>query len=190
MKLLEEYISEKGRLVGKDIVKVDSFLNHQVDPALMQAMGKEIKRLYEGTEITKVLTIEASGIAIAVMAALELGVPMVFAKKNATKNLSPDVYATTITSFTHGRDYDVRVAKDFLSANDKVLIIDDFLANGAALQGLISIVNQSGASVAGCAIAIEKGFQDGGKKLREKGYRIESLAIIDGFDTGKVLFRN
>lgn len=190
MKLLEEYISQKGRLVGKDIVKVDSFLNHQVDPALMQAMGKEIKRLYEGTEITKILTIEASGIAIAVMAALEFGVPMVFAKKNATKNLSPDVYSTTITSFTHGRDYDVRVAKDFLSKDDKVLIIDDFLANGAALQGLISIVDQSGASVAGCAIAIEKGFQNGGKNLREKGYRIESLAVIDGFADDKVLFRH
>lgn len=189
MKLLEDYISEKGRLVGKDIVKVDSFLNHQVDPLLMQAMGKEIKRLFADTEITKVLTIEASGIAIAVMAALELNVPMVFAKKNATKNLSPDVYATTITSFTHGRDYDVRVAKDFLGKDDKILIIDDFLANGAALQGLIEIVNQSGASVAGCAIAIEKGFQDGGKKLREKGYRIESLAIIEGFADSKVLFK-
>lgn len=189
MKLLEDYISEKGRLVGKDIVKVDSFLNHQVDPLLMQAMGKEIKRLFADTEITKILTIEASGIAIAVMAALELNVPMVFAKKNATKNLSSDVYSTTITSFTHGRDYDVRVAKDFLGKDDKILIIDDFLANGAALQGLIEIVNQSGASVSGCAIAIEKGFQDGGKKLREKGYRIESLAIIEGFADNKVLFR-
>ena len=190
MKLLQEYISKKGRLVGKDIVKVDSFLNHQVDPMLMQAMGKEIKRLYEGAEITKILTIEASGIAIAVMAALELGVPMVFAKKNATKNLSPDVYSTTITSFTHGRDYDVKVAKEFLSKDDKILIIDDFLANGAALNGLISLVHQSGAQLAGCAIAIEKGFQDGGKKLRAQGYRIESLAIIDGFDENGVVFRD
>lgn len=190
MKLLEKYISEKGKLVGNDIVKVDSFLNHQVDPVLMQAMGKEIRRLYEGETITKVLTIESSGIAIAVMAALELGVPMVFAKKHATKNLSDSVYSTTITSFTHGRDYDVRVAKEFLSPDDKVLVIDDFLANGAALSGLISIVDQSGAKFVGAAIAIEKGFQDGGKKLREKGYRIDSLAIIDGFEGKKVLFRD
>lgn len=189
MKLLEEYIAKKGKLIGGNIVKVDCFLNHQIDPTLMLEMGKEIKRLYEGEKITKILTIEASGIAIAVMAALELGVPMVFAKKNATKNLSPDTYNTTITSFTHGRDYDVRVAKEFLNKDDRILIIDDFLANGAALNGLISIVKQSGASLAGCAIAIEKGFQDGGKKLREQGYRIDSLAIIDGFTDNGIIFR-
>lgn len=189
MKLLEEYIEKKGKLIGGNIVKVDCFLNHQVDPYLMHEMGKEIKRLYEGEEITKVLTIEASGIAIAIMAAMELNVPMVFAKKNATKNISGDVYNTTITSFTHGRDYDVRVAKEFLNKDDKILIIDDFLANGAALKGLISLVDQSGAKLVGCAIAIEKGFQDGGKKLREQGYRIESLAIIDGFTENGIIFR-
>lgn len=189
MKLLEEYIAKKGKLLSGNIVKVDCFLNHQVDPYLMQQMGKEIKALYNDQKITKVLTIESSGIAIAIMAALELNVPMVFAKKNATKNISGDVYSTTITSFTHGRDYDVRVAKEFLDKDDKILIIDDFLANGAALTGLISLVEQSGASLVGCAIAIEKGFQDGGKKLREKGYRIESLAIIDGFTDNGIVFR-
>lgn len=190
MKLLEEYISKKGKLLSGNIVKVDCFLNHQVDPYLMQEMGKEIKRLFEGYSINKVLTIESSGIAIAIMAALELNVPMVFAKKNATKNISDNVYCTTITSFTHGRDYEVRVSKDFLDKDDKVLIVDDFLANGAALNGLIDIVHQSGASVTGCAIAIEKGFQDGGKKIRERGYKVESLAIIDGFSDNGIIFRH
>lgn len=190
MKSLEEKILAEGMLrEGTDIVKVDNFLNHQVDPFLMQEMGKELKRLYENDGITKILTIEASGIAIAALAALEFGVPFVFAKKHKAKNQDPDVYETQVYSFTKATTYTVKVTKKYINKDDVVLIIDDFLANGEALKGLISIVEQAGARVAGCGIAIEKAYQKGGDKVREMGYRVESLAKIKEITKeGKIVF--
>lgn len=178
MELLEKKILAEGRVLPGNILKVDNFLNHQIDPALMHEMALEIKRLYGDERITKVLTIEASGIAIAVMAAYELGCPMVFAKKSKTKNLSDDVYAVEVESFTHGNTNTVVLSKDYLNENDRVLIVDDFLATGAALIGLRQLCREAGAQVAGAAIAIEKVFQGGGDALRSEGLRIESLARI------------
>lgn len=174
-----------------DVLKVDSFLNHQVDIDLLDAMGAEWKRLFDGVPITKILTIEASGIGIACIAARHFGVPVVFAKKSQSINLDGVVYATRIHSFTHGREFDVIVAKRFLDSSDRVLIIDDFLANGCALNGLIEIVEEAGAEVEGIGIAVEKGFQGGGDKLRARGYRLESLAIVESMDpaTGEIVFR-
>ena len=178
MKLLEDKIRKDGVVIGDDILKVDSFLNHQVDCELLSAMAKEWKRLYEGTEITKVLTIEASGIGIAAFVGYEFKCPMVFAKKSQTRNLSYDVYSTIVTSFTHSCDYNVRVSKSYLNPGDKVLVIDDFLANGAAIEGLIDLVHQAGATVVGCGVAVEKAFEPGGDKIRKAGYRVESLARV------------
>lgn len=173
------------------MLKVDSFLNHQIDVGLLDAMGAEFKRLFAGTPITKILTIEASGIGIACIAARHFDVPVVFAKKARSINLDGEMLSTRIQSFTHGKVFDVIVAKRFISADDHVLIIDDFLANGRALNGLIEIVESAGAVVEGIGIAIEKGFQKGGADLRARGYRLESLAIVDAMDpeTGGIEFR-
>lgn len=189
MKSLEEKILNEGKVFPGGVLKVGSFLNHQIDVAFMAEMGKEFYRLFKDEKITKILTIETSGIPIAVMAAVEFGVPVLFAKKNKTKNLTNDCYVAGIHSYTHGNDYEARVEKQFLNANDRVLVIDDFLANGAALDGLMSIIEQSGAVCVGCGIAIEKAFQSGGKRLRESGVRVESLARIGEMtEDGKLVF--
>lgn len=179
MELLKQRIIKDGKVKEGNVLKVDSFLNHMLDVKLFREMGKEFKKRFEGEEINKILTIEASGIAIASLVAEELDVPVLFAKKTQTKNIAGDVYTSKVESFTHGKVYDVIVSKDFLGPNDKVLIIDDFLANGKALLGLIDIVKQSGATLVGCGIAIEKGFQEGGDIIRNSGVHLESLAIID-----------
>lgn len=189
MKLLEEKIRTLGKVIGDDIVKVDMFLNHQVDPCLMQEMGKEFKRLFGHLEITKVLTLEVSGIAPSVFAALELGVPLVFAKKTEGRNMADDVYSADVFSFTKNKTYTVRVAKEYLTAQDKVLIIDDFLANGKAMLGMLSLVEQAGAKPQGIGIVIEKGFQKGGAMLRESGIPVQSLAIVESIENGEIRFR-
>lgn len=189
MKALEEKILKEGRIRDGNILQVDNFLNHQIDAAFLIEMGKEIARLYKDAGVTKVLTIEASGIAIALAAAAEMKVPMLFAKKHKTKNINPNQYKTVVHSFTHGTDYDVVVSRDYLNADDVVLIVDDFLANGNALKGLIDLTNQAGGTVAGCAIAIEKGFQGGGDALRAEGIRVESMAILDAMEDGHIRFR-
>lgn len=189
MKALEEKILKEGRIRDGNILQVDNFLNHQIDAAFLIEMGKEIARLYEDAGVTKVLTIEASGIAIALAAAAEMKVPMLFAKKHKTKNINPNQYKTVVHSFTHGTDYDVVVSRDYLNEDDVVLIVDDFLANGNALKGLIDLTKQAGGKVAGCAIAIEKGFQGGGDALRAEGIRVESMAILDEMEDGHIRFR-
>ena len=192
MKLLEERIRQDGVVRGNGVLKVDRFLNHQMDVELFMEMGKEFKRLFEGEEITKILTIEASGIGIACVAAQCFHVPVVFAKKNKTKNIAGDVYTAQVESFTHGKTYDIMVSKRFLGKGDRVLIVDDFLAIGNALKGLIKIVEDSGAVLAGCGTVIEKGYQHGGDRLREQGIRVESLAIVESMDcrTGEIIFRD
>ncbi len=191
MKLLEERIRKDGVVKEGNVLKVDSFLNHQMDIDLFSEMGKEWKRLFADKEINKILTIEASGIGIAAVAAGFFHVPVVFAKKSLSINLDGSMYSTKIESFTHKRTYDVIVSKKYLGPDDKVLIIDDFLANGCALEGLMNIIAESGATLQGIGIAIEKGFQDGGRKIREKGIRLESLAIVESMDaaTGEIVFR-
>ncbi|MBO4325194.1 MAG: xanthine phosphoribosyltransferase [Lachnospiraceae bacterium] len=189
MKLLEDRIREEGVVKEGNILKVDMFLNHQMDVVLFRQMAKEWKRRFADAGVNKILTIEASGIGIACIAAEEFGCKVVFAKKTQGKNLDGDLLTTQITSFTKGRVFDVIVAKKFLGPEDRVLIIDDFLANGCALEGLISIVKESGATLVGCGIAIEKGFQAGGDKIRGMGVRLESLAIIESMDGGKLTFR-
>ena len=191
MKLLEERIQKDGIVRPGNVLKVDSFINHQMDIKLFSEMAKEWKRLFAGKNITKILTIEASGIGIAAVTAMEFGVPVVFAKKSQSINLDYDNYTTQIESFTHKRVYDVIVSKKFLSTEDHILIIDDFLANGCALEGLLNIVEEAGATVEGIGIAIEKGFQVGGEKIRERGIQLESLAIVESMDdkTGKIVFR-
>ena len=188
MKLLEERIRKDGIIEQGDVLKVDSFLNHQMDVELYREMGREWARLFAGEKITKILTIEASGIGIACVAALEFGVPVIFAKKSKTKNIAGEVYSTVVTSFTHGNVNTVIVSKKFLGPEDRVLIIDDFLANGAAMLGLIDIVHQAGAEVVGCGIAIEKAFQPGGARLREMGMRVESLARVSKLGDGVIEF--
>ena len=188
MQLLEEAIKSRGTVYPGNILKVDGFLNHQIDPVILRAIGEEVYRLYKDAGVTKILTIEASGIAIAAICAQYFNVPMVFAKKSASSNISKSVYKTVVHSYTHNRDYDVLVSKDYLKQNDTVLIIDDFLSNGAALTGLIDLVKQAGANLAGAAIAIEKRFQPGGKILRAQGVRIESLAIVESMDDGNIVF--
>ena len=182
MKLLEERILRDGEVKSGEILTVDRFLNHQMDPALFYAMAEEWKRLYDGCEINKILTIEASGIGIACVAGLAFGVPVVFAKKSKSRNVSDEVYTSEVVSFTHGNTNTVQVSREYLSAEDRVLIIDDFLASGAALEGLIDIVRQSGATVVGAGIAIEKTFQPGGAQIRAAGVRVESLARIACMD--------
>ncbi len=191
MNFLEERIQKDGIVKPGNVLKVDSFLNHQMDVQLLDEIGREFKRRFEGQHITKVLTIESSGIAIALPVAREFGVPMVFAKKSKSINIDGDVYVAEVESFTHKNTNRVIVAKKFLSPEDRVLIIDDFLANGCALQGLISIVDSAEAEVVGCGIAIEKGFQEGGQRIRNLGYHLESLAIVESMDaeTGKIEFR-
>ena len=191
MQLLKERILKDGVVKPGNILKVDSFLNHQMDIDLINEIGKEFKARFSDCPITKILTIEASGIGIACIAAQYFHVPVVFAKKTQSINLDGDVYSTKIQSFTHRRIYDVIVSKKFLSPEDHVLIIDDFLANGCALEGLIDIVKSSGATIEGVGIAIEKGFQKGGDLIRSKGIRVESLAIVDGMnaETGEIFFR-
>ncbi len=191
MKLLEDMIREKGIVKPGNVLKVDSFLNHQMDINLFNEMGKEFKRIFADRNITKILTIEASGIGIACVAAQYFDVPVVFAKKAQSINIDGDVYSTSITSFTHKREYQVIVSKKYLSPEDHILIIDDFLANGCALQGLIDIVKSSGATVEGIGIAIEKGFQDGGALIRNMDVNLHSLAIVDSMnaETGEIVFR-
>ena len=191
MKLLEERIRKDGVIKPGNVLKVDSFLNHQMDVELFDEMGAEFKRLFAENPINKILTIEASGIGIACVVAQHFHVPVVFAKKSQSINLDGESYITKVESFTHKRTYDVIVSKKYLNPEDHILIIDDFLANGCALQGLISIVNEAGASVEGIGIVIEKGFQSGGQIIRNLGYHLESLAIVDAMDasTGKVTFR-
>ncbi|MDO4173869.1 MAG: xanthine phosphoribosyltransferase [Eubacteriales bacterium] len=192
MELLEQYICKNGAVKEGDVLKVDSFLNHQMDVGLFAEMGKEWKRLFADAPINKILTVEASGIGIACVAAQEFGVPVVFAKKAQSINIDGEVYASKVQSFTHRRVYDVIVSKRFLTPDDHILIIDDFLANGCAVNGLIDIIEESGATLEGVGIAIEKGFQEGGKLLRERGVRLESLAIVDAMDaaTGGLTFRH
>ena len=191
MNFLEERIVKDGTVKEGNVLKVDSFLNHQMDISLIEEIGREFKRRFADKNITKVLTIEASGIGIAAFVAKEFGVPMVFAKKSASVNLDGNVYVAEVKSFTHKNTNMVIVAKRFLTKGEHVLIIDDFLANGCALKGLIKIVETAGAVVDGCGIVIEKGFQDGGKEIREMGYKLESLAIVDDMDadTGNITFR-
>lgn len=192
MKLLEERIQKDGIVKAGNVLKVDSFLNHQMDIALFNEMGKEFKRLFSDVEVNKIMTIEASGIGIACIAAQYFHVPVVFAKKAQSVNIDGEVYSTKIQSFTHKRVYDVIVSKKYLSPEDKILIIDDFLANGCALEGLIDIVHAAGAQVSGIGIAIEKGFQKGGDMIRSRGLRLESLAIVESMDdqTGAITFRH
>ena len=191
MNFLEERIVKDGIVKEGNILKVDSFLNHQMDVTLFQQMGKEFQRRFAEKPINKILTIEASGIGIACIVAACFGVPVVFAKKSKSVNIDGDAYLAEVESFTHKCKNQVIVSKKFLHPEDHVLIIDDFLANGCALQGLISIVQQAGATVEGIGIAIEKGFQQGGRIIRNLGYQLESLAIVDGMDaaTGKIVFR-
>ena len=178
VELLKERIRKDGVVRGTDVLKVDSFLNHQMDIALFEEIGREFRRLFADCGVNKILTIEASGIGIACITAQFFHCPVVFAKKSQTKNIAGAVYTTKVESFTHGKVYDVIVAKQFLGPEDKVLIIDDFLANGAALEGLIDLVHQAGAQLAGAGIVVEKAFQPGGARLRAQGIRVESLAKI------------
>ena len=191
MNFLEERILKDGIIKSGDVLKVDSFLNHQMDINIMEKIGQEFKRRFAGKPITKVLTIESSGIAVAYPVARELGVPLVSAKKTEHVNLDGDLYIAEVESFTEKRVQKIIVSKKYLSADDHVLIIDDFLANGFALQGLISIVESAEATVEGCGIAIEKGYMEGGWRIRNLGYHLESLAIIESMDaeTGTITFR-
>ena len=192
MQLLKDRIRKDGKIKEGNVLKVDSFLNHQMDVKLFQEIGKEFKRRFADEEITKILTIEASGIGIACVAAEVFDVPVVFAKKTQTKNIAGDVYTTKVESFTHGRVYDIIVSKEFLGKGDKVLLIDDFLANGKALEGLAELVTKSGAELVGAGVVIEKGFQVGGDIILSKGIHLESLAIVESMDekTGEVVFRD
>lgn len=190
MKALKERIMKDGKIKEGNVLKVDSFLNHQLDIQLFEQMGEEFKRRFADQKVTKILTIEASGIAIACIAARYFNVSVVFAKKSKTKNIAGEVYTSKVESFTHGKVYDIIVSKDFLNPEDHVLIIDDFLANGQALLGLAKLVKDAGATLVGAGIAIEKGFQQGGKLIRESGIRVESLAIIDSMSVENgIVFR-
>lgn len=189
MKLMEERIRKDGKIREQGtVLKVDSFLNHQIDVDLCNEFGKEFYRLFGGENITKILTIEASGIGIACIVAQHFQVPVLFAKKSKTKNIDGNVYTSEVASFTHGTTHQVMVSKEFLLPSDRILLIDDFLANGAALEGLMDIVNQSGATLVGAGICIEKAFQPGGERLRQKGLRIESLAKIAAMNEDGITF--
>ncbi len=188
MKYLEDMILEHGEVVGEDILKVDSFLNHRMDWQVYNEIAQEFYRLFSDSGVNMLLTIEASGIGIAAVTAQHFKVPAVFAKKAKTSNIGDDLYRAMVHSFTHGSTSDIVVSKKYISAGDRVLIIDDFLANGQAALGLVSIVEQAGAELVGCGIVIEKGFQEGGKKLRDMGIRVESLAIIKSMSEGKIVF--
>lgn len=192
MDLLKQKILAEGEVYEGNILKVDGFLNHRIDIPFMRSVGREFHRLFKDNGINKILTIEASGIAIGALVAQEFECPLVFAKKTKTKNIAGDVYTSKVESFTHGKTYDIIVSKRFLDKNDRVLIVDDFLAVGNALNGLIKLVTDSGASLAGCGVVIEKGFQHGGDKLREQGINVQSLAIVESMnhETGEVIFRD
>lgn len=192
MELLKERIRKDGHVKAGNVLKVDSFLNHQMDINLFAEIGKEFKRLFADCGVTKILTIEASGIGIACVTAQFFDVPVVFAKKSQSKNIDGAVFTSRVESFTHGRVYDIIVSKKFLGPDDHVLIIDDFLAKGSALEGLCKLVNDSGASLVGAGIVIEKGFQEGGRLIRSQGIHVESLAIVDSMNdkTGEIEFRN
>ena len=189
MLLMEERIRRDGRVGPGNILKVDSFLNHQMEPQLYREIGWEFYRLFGDCGVTKILTIEASGIGIACVTAQFFDCPALFAKKSRTKNIDGQVFTAQVESFTHGGSYTVMVSRRFLGPGDRVLILDDFLAKGKALLGLLDIVEQSGATLVGCGIAIEKGFQEGGRMLREKGIRLESLAVIEAMDEDGIRFR-
>lgn len=191
MEIIEQEIQKRGKVLPGNVLKVNSFLNHQLDPYLLNIMAGEWTKLFKNDNITKIVTIEASGIALAILTGLKLNVPVVFAKKSNSKNIG-DVYNSKIHSYTRDQDFDIQIEKQFIYKDDIVLIIDDFLANGSATLGMIDIINQAGAKLAGVGIAIEKGFQNGGEILRDKGIRVESLAIISSMDekTGKIIFKH
>lgn len=189
IRALEQRILTEGQILPGEVLKVGSFLNQQIDTKLLKDMGEEIARLFSSNNVTKVLTIESSGIALAYSAAVALGVPMVFAKKHKSSNLAGNILTSKVFSYTHQQTYDIMVSGDYINSDDTILIVDDFLAMGNALNGLIDIVGQGGAKLAGCAIAIEKGFQGGGDALRAKGIRVESLAIIDKMTDDSLEFR-
>ncbi|MDM5187876.1 xanthine phosphoribosyltransferase [Bacillus sp. DX4.1] len=188
MKVLQEKIMNEGKVLSDNVLKVDAFLNHQIDPVLMQEIGKEFAKRFKEENITKIVTIESSGIAPAVMAALELGVKVIFARKRKSLTLQDNMYVAKVYSYTKQETNEISLSRNHIHENDRVLIIDDFLANGQAALGLMSLVEQAGASIAGIGIVIEKAFQDGGKKLRESGVRVESLAEIASLDNGTVTF--
>lgn len=191
MEIIEQEIQKRGKVLPGNVLKVNSFLNHQLDPYLLNIMAGEWTKLFKNDNITKIVTIEASGIALAILTGLKLNVPVVFAKKSNSKNIG-DVYKSKIHSYTRDQDFDIQIEKQFIYKDDIVLIIDDFLVNGSATLGMIDIINQAGAKLAGVGIAIEKGFQNGGEILRDKGVRVESLAIISSMDekTGKIIFKH
>lgn len=189
MKAMEEKILKEGAVLPGGILKVGSFLNQQIDSVFLREIGREIARLFQGGGVTKILTVESSGIAIAAAAGMEMGVPMLFAKKHKSSNVDGYVYSAMVHSYTHGTDYNMLVSCDYLTENDRVLLVDDFLANGNAMRGLIDLCQQAGASVAGVCAAIEKGFQHGGDELRRDGVRVESLAIVDSMEGGSIVFR-
>ena len=189
MKLLQERIRREGIVRSHDVLIVSHFLNHQLDPQLFLAMAKEWQKRFKGKRIDKIMTIEASGIAIACMTARHFHLPVVFAKKAKSKNIDGDVFTSKVHSYTYGREYDITLAKKFLAPGDRVLILDDFLANGKAMKGLLDICRQAGASVAGIGICIEKGFQPGGAELRAAGYKLASLAIVDSMSDSGLTFR-
>ena len=189
IKLLEDRILKDGEILPGNVLKVGSFLNQQIDTVLLKEIGEEIARLFKDCGVNKILTIEASGIAIAVSAAFAMGVPVVFAKKNRSTNISGEVLVTEVESFTHGVTNKIVVAKEFITEDDVILVVDDFLANGKALAGLFELVKSAGATYVGAAVAVEKGFQKGGDSLREKGVRVESLAIIDEMTEDSIVFR-
>lgn len=189
MELMEQKIRAEGKVLPGGILKVGSFLNQQIDTEFLGRIGQEIARLFEGCSVTKVLTIESSGIAIAAAAGMAMHVPLVFAKKHKTSNVDGSTYSAVVHSYTHNTDYTVVVSSDYLLPEDRVLLVDDFLANGKALLGLIDLVNQAGATLIGAACAIEKGFQGGGDALREKGIRVESLAIVESMSDTGITFR-
>ena len=189
MELLKERIRRDGKVKDGHIIKVDGFLNHQIDITLLGEIGKEFRRIFAGENITKVITIEASGIAVACLTAMHFNVPVVFAKKSESKNIDGEVYRTKVTSYTRGREYTVILEKKYLTPKDRILIIDDILATGKAQRGLLDISKQAGAYVAGIGVVIEKGFQGGGDQLRAEGYNVQSLAIIDSMENNVVSFR-
>ncbi|HYE81949.1 MAG TPA: xanthine phosphoribosyltransferase [Clostridia bacterium] len=190
MQLLKEKILKEGKVLGGNILKVDCFLNHQIDIELLNEIGKEFRKRFQDKNVTKILTVEASGIAIAVIAAQYFNVPVVFAKKTESKNLDKEVYEGSVYSYTKAKHYKIRVSKKYIDKEDNILIIDDFLANGQAILGLKEIVDAAGAKLIGAGIVIEKGFQNGGSLLRESGINVESLAIIDSLEQNEIVVRN
>ncbi len=189
MEALEKKILEEGSILPGGIIKVSSFLNQNIDTAFLMEIGKEITSIYAKEKIDKILTIESSGIAIAVATAMQMGVPVLFAKKHKSSNISGKVLTASVHSYTHNNDYTAVVSAEFIKPGENILLVDDFLANGAALEGLISIVRQAKANVVGAAIAIEKGFQDGGKRIRAMGVRVDSLAIVESITDNSVTFK-